>query len=226
MNSDGERRRASSAPALVTTTTAMTRLGLGRQQVLRLIEAGLLPDTGRHGRAWLLDPAALDELAERPVLTDVGNPVDTPAPAAAVPYALALHLGPRTTDDNRFNDREWQGWDAGMRNDDEAWTGWWNTGERIANACAAAALPVLPAVSGVVVDVRVIRGWTPHPVYPGLVQFQVSSASEHLRDRYARSVFRPAPGPPWQRLWHLRGQSELDSHATGAARLSLPPDQT
>lgn len=26
--------------------------------------------------------------------------------------------------------------------------------------------PVLPAVSGVVIDVRIIRGWTPHPVYP------------------------------------------------------------
>jgi hypothetical protein len=194
---------------LVTTTTAMARLGRGRAQVLRLIEAGLLPVTGQHGRARLLDPAALDELADRPVLLDVGNPADTPVPTAAVPYALALHLGPRVEDGNRFNGRAWQGWEAAVHNRDDAWTGWWNTGERIADACVAAALPVLPAVSGVVVDVRVIRGWIPHPVYPGLVQFQVSPAPEQLRERYAGSVFRPAPGPPWQRLWRPSGQEEL-----------------
>lgn len=224
MIGDGS-RRASSAPALVTTTTAMSRLRLGRQQVLRLIETGLLPVIDRHGRARLLDPAILDELAERPVLPDVGNPADTAAPAGAVPYALALHLGPRIEDRRRFNGRAWQGWDVDARNDDDAWTGWWNTGAQIADQCAAAALPVLPAISGVVVDVRIIRGWTPHPVYPGLVQFQVSPAPEPTREHYVRSVFRPAPGPPWQRLWRPPGPSELAT-AAGAVRTPLPSSPT
>lgn len=211
------RSRRAAAPALVTTTTAMARLGRSRDQVLRLIDAGLLPVTGRHGKAWLLDPAALNELADRPILPDVGNPADTATPAGAVPYALALHLGPRTEDTHRFHERVWQGWDAEEHNRDDAWTGWWNTGARIADACVVAALPVLPAVSGVVVDVRIIRGWTPHPVYPGLVQFHVSPAPEQLRDHYARAVFRPAPGPPWQRLWRPTVPGELASAAAGGA---------
>jgi len=191
------------AHGLVTTTTAMERLGRNREQVLKLVDAGLLPETGRFGRARLLDPAALAALAARPRLPDVGNPADT-TPGSALPYALALHLGPRTRDRNPHNGRTFAGWNAVMVNADDAWTGWWNTGAQTATRCVRAALPALPSVSGFVVDVRVIAGWVPHPVYPGLVQFQVTPAPETVRARFDGAVFRPASGPPWQRLWQGR----------------------
>ena len=198
---------ATSAPQMVTTTTAMRRLGGNREQVARLIDCRLLRVTGTYGRARLLEPSGLEDLAQRSVLADAGNPADLAASSDVLPYALAVHLGPRNHDTNRFNERAWLGWDADLSNPDEAWTGWWATGERIADECAAAGLPILPAVSGFVVDARIVLGWTPHPVYPGLVRFQVSppdptTALGAIAGRYQKARFRPAAGPPWQRLWH------------------------
>lgn len=220
MTEHGLPTSAGAASALVTTTTAMARLGRNRGQVQRLVETRVLRNVGRYGRTWLLDPASLAELAARPRLPDVGNPVDTPNPASAVPYALAVHLGPRAEEPSQFNERDWLGWDAGQENPDEAWTGWWNTGAAIADQVTVAALPILPAVSGFVVDVRIIRGWTAHPVYPGLARFEVAPAPEQLRARYTDTVFTPAGGPPWQRLWRPTARGEL---GTGPRAVSTAP---
>lgn len=183
-------------PGPVTTTTAMTRLGCNRDQVVRLVATGLLPELGRRGRTRLLDPTALEALARRPVLPDTG--ADQPAAAT---YALALHLGPRTAEDRPdLYYRDTHGYYADRNTPDNAWTGWWNTGEQLARECVAHTLPVLPAVSGFVVDVRVITGYDVHPLYPGLVRFDLASASESVRARFTGTRFRPGAGTPWQRL--------------------------
>lgn len=198
------------AVELVTTTTAMARLGRGRNQIIKLVDAKLLPAPHRYGRARLLDPAALAALAARRQLVDVGRPVDSAA--GAEPYAMALHLGPRTRDkDHRNNGRLEAGWTADGATPDNAWTGWWNCGRQLADLVVAAALPLLPAISGYVVDERVARSYTMHPVYPGLIRFDVLPPLPAAQRQYLDTVFRPAPGSPYQLLW--RPTNHAGSHA-------------
>lgn len=186
-----------SAPALVTTTTAMNALHRNRAQVQRLIKANLLKAPHHHGRTRLLDPESLQALAGRRALPDTGNMSGTDTA-----YAVALHLGPRRPEEHpRRFDREFNGWDADTGNADNQWTGWWNTGEAIAAEVCAARLPLLPAVSGFVVDVRVATGYDVHPLYPGLVRFTTATPDDELRARHAEASFLPAAGSPWQRLW-------------------------
>ena len=182
-------------PALVTTTTAMTVLGRNRAQVQRLIRANLLPAPHHHGRAMLIDPAALQSLVDRRGLADTGDPHDTA-------YALALHLGPRTPEahPDRY-ERDHVGWDAARSNDDDQWTGWWNCGTAIADTVSHAELPLLPAVSGFVVAVCIATGYHVHPLYPGLIRFTITEPDTATIDRFANTVFIPSPGSPWQRLW-------------------------
>lgn len=183
----------------VTSTAASRALGLNRAQVTRLVEAGLLPVLGRHGRARLLDPTALAALAARPRLADAG-----PEPGAT-PYALAVHLAPLASEAPGLvgvNQRAQVGWHVAHPVPDEAWTGWWNTGAEIADQAAAGSWPLLAAVSGIVVATGEITGWDPHPVTPGVVRWRVRPASETVRaHRFTDTAFHPAAGPPWQRLW-------------------------
>jgi len=173
----------------------MAALGINRDQVVRLVETGLLPELGRRGRTRLLDPVALADLAARPLLPDHPGTDDGEV------YALALHLGPLTAEAHPTrNQRTQVGWHATTPVPDQAWTGWWNTGVDIAAHCADHQLPVLPAVSGIVVDVRMITGWRVHPLYPGLVQFDVTAPPTPMRRSYTGTRFQPAAGPPWQRL--------------------------
>lgn len=196
----------------VTTTVAMARLGCNRDQVVRLVETGLIPELGRRGRTRLLDPDALDALTRRPVLPDAG-----PDEAAAATYALAVHLGPRA-DEQRpdLYYRDNTGFYDDGNTPDNAWTGWWNTGEQIARECAAGGLPVLPAVSGFVVDVRVITGFDVHPLYPGLIRFDLNRPSEPVRARFTGTRFRPGAGTPWQRLRQPLARRELGASDTPA----------
>ncbi|OLM09171.1 MULTISPECIES: hypothetical protein [unclassified Pseudonocardia] len=207
-----------SPPGPVTTTTAMTRLGCNRDQVVRLVATGLLPELGRRGRTRLLDPAALAALARRPVLPDAAD-----QPAAAT-YALALHLGPRTAEERPdLYYRDTHGYYADQNTPDNAWTGWWNTGEQLARACVARTLPLLPAVSGVVVDVRVIIGFDVHPLYPGLIRFDLAAASESVRARFTGTRFRPGAGTPWQRLRQPVAGRELGAGDTPAGATAPVP---
>lgn len=122
-----DRAPGSPPPEPVTTTVAMASLGANRDQVVRLVEAGLLPELGRRGRTRLLDPTALTELAARPLLPDAGG--DPAAPT----YALVLHLGPRRPEPRpELYYRDVHGFHADGQTPDNAWTGWWNTGEQIA----------------------------------------------------------------------------------------------
>lgn len=188
--------RAEVEPDLVTTSRAMTDLGINRDQVVRLVTVGLLPEHGRRGRARLLSAADVANLASRPLLTD------TPDAAGAESYALALHLGPLAADPHPSrNQRAWTGWQTGQPVPDTAWTGWWNTGPAIADDCAERRLTLLPAVSGIVVDARTITGWQPHPLYSGLVQFTVEPPTPEVHAALASSRLRPTAGAPWQRLW-------------------------
>lgn len=61
-------------------------------------------------------------------------------------------------------------------------------------------LPVLPAVSGVVVDVRLIPGYAVHPLYPCLVRFDVNVPFRPAHAGFAGILLRPAAGSSWQRL--------------------------
>jgi hypothetical protein len=185
--------------APVTTTAAMNQLHRSRDQVHRLLDTRVLPPLGRAGRVQLIDPAALAALAGRRQLADTG-----PGHPDAEPYALALHLGPREPDSDPHNQRQWVGWNATTTNPDDAWVGWWNTGPGLADQFTERQLPLLAAVSGFVVDVRVIGGWTPHPVYRGLVRFTPLPAPPQVLAAFRDTVFRPAPGAPWQRLWRPR----------------------
>ncbi|WP_130295391.1 hypothetical protein [Pseudonocardia sediminis] len=184
----------------------MASLGANRDQVVRLVEAGLLPELGRRGRTRLLDPTALTELAARPLLPDAGG--DPAAPT----YALVLHLGPRRPEPRpELYYRDVHGFHADGQTPDNAWTGWWNTGEQIAQECVAHTMPVLPAVSGVVVDVRLITGYTVHPLYPGLVRFAVTDPFRPAHAEFTNTRLRPAAGSPWQRL-RRPARSELAAH--------------
>lgn len=184
-----------SASTLVTTSTAGTALGRNRAQIQRLVDTGLLPKVGNHGRMLLLDPGALQALTQRRQLADTRN-----VSGADTPYALALHLGPRGPEEYREqNERDYVGWDAAVVNDDNQWTGWWNIGKAIARQVTEARLPLLPAVSGFVVDVRIATGYDLHK--PGLVRFTTADPSDADRTRFANTVFTPVPGSPWQRLW-------------------------
>jgi excisionase family DNA binding protein len=51
-------------PDLLTTTAAARELGISRSRVERLILAGRLAAT-RHGREWIIQPAALEVVRER-----------------------------------------------------------------------------------------------------------------------------------------------------------------
>ncbi|MBN9801338.1 hypothetical protein DMP15_29550 [Pseudonocardia sp. UM4_GMWB1] len=184
-----------SASTLVTTTTAGTRLGRNRAQIQRLVDTKLLPEVGKHGRTLLLDNDALQALAQRRQLADTRNKNGTDSP-----YALALHLGPRAAEDYPTqNERDYSGWDANEVNEDNQWTGWWNIGETIAREVTEARLPLLPAVSGFVVDVRIATGYDLHK--PGMIRFHVADPSDDDRALFADTVFTPVPGSPWQRLW-------------------------
>jgi hypothetical protein len=181
----------------------MDRLRLNREQVIKLVNCGLLPAPHRHGLTRLLDPAALAALEARRVLVDVGRPDSSdPTAAGAVPYALALHLGPRAPDpDPQRNQRAWIGWKADGATPDDAWTGWWACGSDLASQVVAAGLPLLPAVSGYVVDERDVRGFRMHPVTGGLVQFDVLPPRPVTERQFTDTVFRAAPGSPYQLLW-------------------------
>lgn len=194
-------------PTPVTTTVAMSELHLNRDQVVRLVETGILPERGRRGRARLLDQTALADLAGRRVLPDHPNV------ERAEVYALALHLGPLTREAHPDrNERTQVGWHATHPVPDEAWTGWWNTGVDIAAHCAEHQLPVLPAISGIVVEVRTITGWRAHPLYPGLVQLEVAPPQPDTLQAFTGTRFRPVPGAPWQRLWRT-GDEKVEGAA-------------
>lgn len=184
-----------SASTLITTTTAGTTLGRNRAQIQRLVDTKLLPEVDKHGRMLLLDNDALQALAQRRQLADTRNKNGTDTP-----YALALHLGPRAVEKYRTqNERKYSGWKADEINEDNQWTGWWNIGEAIAQAVTEARLPLLPAVSGFVVDVRIATDYDLHK--PGMIRFTVADPSDDDRARFANTVFTPAAGSPWQRLW-------------------------
>jgi hypothetical protein len=210
---------AQPSAGFVTTSTAMARLDRNREQIVKLVDAGLLPAPQRYGRARLIDPASLDTLAARRQLVDVGRPADDSGHAE--PYALALHLGPRAPETDPHHGRTEVGWTADGATPDDAWTGWWNCGRQLADQVVAAGLPVLPAISGFVVDERVASGYTMHPIYPGLIQFDILAAppAEEHRRRYLDTVFRPAPGPPYQLLWRpTRRAGAQAENAVGAQR--------
>lgn len=181
----------STAVTLTTTSTAMQQLKLNREQVDRLVRAGLLPVVGSFGRTRLLDPAAVGALACRQHL---------PTSRHGRLQALAVHLGPLVQDpQGDRNQRHVLGWDAHAPIPKSAWEGWWNTGPAIADAMVD--LPLLPSVSGFVVTVREVVGWTAHPVDPGLVRFNTRRASSAVRRGFQDTCFRVDAGAVWQRIY-------------------------
>ncbi len=169
----------------------MQQLGLNREQVDRLVRVGLLPVVGNHGRTRLLDPVAVGSLARRPQL-----PVRNQGRLAA----LAVHLGPLMLDPGGAqNLRHVSGWDTRAPVPSSAWEAWWGTGAAIADAVVG--LPLLPSVSGFVVDVREVSGWTGHPSDAGYVRFHTRPCDATTQARYAHSRFRAEAGTVWQRLY-------------------------
>jgi hypothetical protein len=182
------------AQTFATIISAMATLELNREQVVRLIDTDLLPATGKIGRTRLLDPDALSRLAARRWLAQSGEPAEH--------VGLALHLGPRGDDEDPLrNGRQVVGWHATNEVPDTAWTGWWNTGPALADACVEQNLPLVLAVSGFVVNVRAVTGWSSHPHYrDGGVRFDVAPANAATLETFQGARFRPAAGGPWQRL--------------------------
>lgn len=169
----------------------MQQLGLNREQVVRLVRVGVLPVVGSHGRTQLLDAG---------VVTALGSRAHLPHAVQGRLVALAAHLGPLDLDPNSAaNMRHVFGWDVHAPVPLSAWEGWWNTGAAIADDVCG--LPLLLSVSGFVVAVRGIAGWTPHPSKPGFVRFRTHPAETTAQQRYANKRFRAEPGTSWQRIY-------------------------
>jgi len=182
---------STAAVSLTTTTTAMQQLGLNREQITRLVRVGLLPVIGTHGRTRLLDPVAVRALAYRPQL-----PLQNQGRLAA----LAVHLGPLVLDTRgEQNLRHVAGWDTQAPVPASAWEAWWGTGAAIADAVVG--LPLLPSVSGFVVHVREVDGWTGHPSDSGYVRFHTRPCDASTHARYVHTRFRAEAGTVWQRLY-------------------------
>lgn len=157
----------------------------------KLVDAEMIGVVGQVGRTRLLRRDDVDALAAR-------SPAGVSVERAGPMFGAAVSLGGLELDTDPDHLRYVFGWSDRVAVPSSAWAGLWNTGRPWADRLVG--LSLVGTVSGFVVAVAAITGWTANPVSHA-IEFTVGPPDRAASELVLGRVLRIPRGPVWRVLY-------------------------